>query len=58
MFGGVLTILIAIWVYRTAASAKVSNILLWTASAAVFLLLYKYYFIISISLLLMGWVVM
>ncbi len=35
MFGGVLTILIAIWVYRTAASAKVSNILLWTAGAAV-----------------------
>ncbi|NYT47511.1 MAG: hypothetical protein H0A75_08000 [Candidatus Methanofishera endochildressiae] len=35
MFGGVLTILIAIWMYRTAVRAKVGNVLIWTAGAAV-----------------------
>ena len=35
MFGGVLTILIAIWIYRTAVQAKAGNVLLWTAGAAV-----------------------
>ena len=35
MFGGVLTILIAIWVYRTAIQSKTSNALFWTAGAAV-----------------------
>ena len=35
MFGGVLTILIAIWIYRTTVQAKTGNVLLWTAGAAV-----------------------
>ena len=35
MFGGVLAILIAIWIYRTAVQAKTGNILLWTAGAAI-----------------------
>ncbi|NOR80685.1 MAG: hypothetical protein GQ529_07620 [Methyloprofundus sp.] len=35
MFGGVLTILVAIWVYRTAVQAKTGKILLWTAGAAI-----------------------
>ncbi|WP_428356942.1 hypothetical protein [Methyloprofundus sp.] len=35
MFGGVLTILIAIWTFRTAVQAKTGNVLLWTAGAAV-----------------------
>ena len=35
MFGGVLTILVAIWVYRTAVRAKSGNVLFWTAGAAV-----------------------
>lgn len=35
MFGGVLTILIAIWIYRTTVRAKTGNVLYWTAGAAV-----------------------
>ena len=35
MFGGVLAILVAIWIYRTAVQAKVGNVLLWTAGAAI-----------------------
>ena len=35
MFGGVLAILIAIWVFRTTTKAKTSNVLLWTAGAAI-----------------------
>ena len=35
MFGGVLTILIAIWIYRTTVQAKTGNVLLWTAGVAV-----------------------
>ena len=35
MFGGVLAILIAIWVFRTTTQAKTGNVLLWTAGAAV-----------------------
>ncbi len=34
MFGGVLAILIAIWVFRTAQKAKTGNTILWTAGAA------------------------
>ena len=34
MFGGVLTILVAIWIYRTAVQAKTSKVVLWTAGAA------------------------
>jgi len=34
MFGGVLTILIAIWIYRSAVRAKVGNVVIWTAGAA------------------------
>ncbi len=34
MFGGVLSILIAIWVYRTAVQAKTGKVLFWTAGAA------------------------
>ncbi|TXL02020.1 hypothetical protein BMR02_00195 [Methylococcaceae bacterium HT1] len=35
MFGGVLAILIAIWVFRTAVQAKTGNVILWTAGAAI-----------------------
>ncbi len=35
MFGGVLTILVAIWVYRTALQAKTGQAVLWAAGAAV-----------------------
>jgi len=35
MFGGLLSILIAIWVYRTAVQAKTGKILFWTAGAAI-----------------------
>ncbi|MCK5356593.1 MAG: hypothetical protein KAJ63_15865 [Methyloprofundus sp.] len=35
MFGGVLAILIAIWVFRTTVKAKTGNVILWTAGAAV-----------------------
>ena len=35
MFGGVLAVLIAIWIFKTAAKAKTGNILLWTAGAAI-----------------------
>lgn len=35
MFGGVLTILIAIWIYRSAVRAKTENVIIWTAGAAV-----------------------
>mgnify|MGYP000297037928 CR=1 FL=1 len=35
MFGGILTILIAIWVYRSSIQAKTGNALYWTAGAAV-----------------------
>ncbi len=34
MFGGVLAILIAIWVFRTAVQAKTGKVLLWTAGGA------------------------
>ena len=34
MFGGVLTILVAIWVYRTAVQAKTDKLLLWTVGGA------------------------
>lgn len=35
MFGGILTILIAIWIYRTVVHAKIGNMLTWTAGAVV-----------------------
>lgn len=35
MFGGVLTILVAIWIYRTTVQAKTGNVLLWTVGGAV-----------------------
>jgi len=35
MFGGILTILIAIWVFRSAQKAKTGNALLWTAGSAI-----------------------
>lgn len=35
MFGGIITILIAIWIYRTAIEAKTGHALYWTAGAAV-----------------------
>ncbi len=34
MFGGVLAILIAIWVFKTATRAKIGNVLIWTGGAA------------------------
>lgn len=35
MFGGVLAVLIAIWVFKTAVKAKTSKVILWTAGAAI-----------------------
>jgi hypothetical protein len=35
MFGGVLTILVAIWVFRAAQQAKTGKVLLWAAGSAV-----------------------
>lgn len=35
MFGGLLTILVAIWIYRSAVQAKTGNVLYWTAGAAI-----------------------
>ena len=35
MFGGVLTILIAIWIFNTARKAKTGNVIYWTAGAVV-----------------------
>ena len=34
MFGGVLTILVAIWIFKTEAQAKTGKILLWTVGGA------------------------
>ena len=44
MFGGVLAILIAIWVFRTTTQAKTGNVLLWTAGAAVLFFFVKILF--------------
>jgi len=35
MFGGVLSILIAIWIYRTAVQNKTGNVLFWAAGGAI-----------------------
>ncbi len=45
MFGGVLAILIAIWVFRTALKAKTSNAILWTAGAVALFLAVQVLFI-------------
>jgi len=34
MFGGVLTILVAIWIFKTEAQAKTGKILIWTVGSA------------------------
>lgn len=45
MFGGVLTILIAIWVFSTATHAKTGKVIYWTAGAVVLFLVVQYLFV-------------
>jgi len=45
MFGGVLTILIAIWVFSTATKAKTGKVIYWTAGAALLFLVVQYLFV-------------
>jgi hypothetical protein len=35
MIGGMVMVFVAIWIYQTAMRAKLSNVILWTAGAAV-----------------------
>ena len=45
MFGGVLTVLIAIWVFGTATQAKTGKVVYWTAGAVVLFIVVQYLFI-------------
>ena len=45
MFGGVLTILVAIWIFMTATKAKTGNVIYWTAGAALLFLVVQYLFV-------------
>jgi hypothetical protein len=42
MIGGVLSILIAVWIYQTAVKAKIANVTLWWGGAAVVFLLTQF----------------
>ena len=45
MIGGILIILVAIWVFGTATKAKTGNVIYWTAGAATLFLVMQYLFI-------------
>ena len=45
MIGGVLIILVAIWIFGTATQAKTGNVIYWTAGAALLFLVVQYLFI-------------
>ena len=45
MIGGVLIILVAIWIFGTATQAKTGKVIYWTAGAAVLFLVVQYLFI-------------
>lgn len=45
MIGGVLIILVAIWIFGTATQAKTGKVIYWTAGAAILFLVVQYLFI-------------
>ena len=45
MIGGVLIILVAIWIFGTATQAKTGKVIYWTAGAALLFLVVQYLFI-------------